>query len=245
MTSFRTRIRRASRDRGPVILANDYPASARSLEKRALANVRGLGDHLCGIKLNLHLLLPLGGGEIRRITGAARDRGLVAIADIKLNDIGSTNLAAAERLWGMGFDAVIANPVMGPGGLREVVRRAHRGGRGVIALCHMSAPEARPAYDMQVRRPASRLYRVFLRWALGAGADGVVAGATYPDVIRHCRRAARGGLDVYSPGVGAQGGDPGGAASAGADYLIVGRGIIGARDPAAEARRIQESVLSR
>ena len=38
---------------------------------------------------------------------------LQTIADIKLNDIGNTNKVTTEHLWNLGFDAVIANPIMG------------------------------------------------------------------------------------------------------------------------------------
>ena len=39
--------------------------------------------------------------------------GLPLIADIKLNDIESTNLDAVELLFADGVDAVIANPFVG------------------------------------------------------------------------------------------------------------------------------------
>ncbi len=252
MANFKAAMRRAARAKGSVIiLANDYePAPPRDLQKAALRNIGLLHPHISGVKLNLHLLLPLGQREIGRITRAAADRGLVTIADIKLNDIGNTNRVVLENLWDLGFDAVIANPIMGPGGLRALVRHAHRRGKGVITLCHMSAPEARLAYDLGVvpspnGTRQSRLYRLFLRWALQECVDGVVAGATFPEIIRYCRKTARGRLDIYSPGVGVQGGNPAGIVSAGTDYLIVGRSILGAADPAAEARRIQDAVRAR
>ncbi len=245
MTSFKTRIRQASKANGPIILANDYPPSAKNLEKRTIDNIKRLRRHLCGIKLNFHLLLPLGRGEIKKITGAASDCGLLTIADVKLNDIGNTNKVAAENLWSLGFDAVIANPIMGPDSLHALITHAHRRQKGVITLCHMSAPEARLAYDLELRSAPSRLYRLFLRWAIREGADGVIAGATFPDIIRYCSRMSGGRLDIYSPGVGAQGGDPQATAAAGGDYLIVGRAIIGAKDPVSEARRIQGLVFSR
>ncbi len=245
MSSFKTRIRQASRTGGPIILANDYPSSARNLEKRTVNNIRKLHNHICGIKLNLHLLLPLGGAEIKRITRTARNHGLVTIADIKLNDIGNTNAVATERLWDLGFDAVIVNPIMGPDGLRALTESAHKSQNGVIALCHMSAPGARLAYDLGLESAPSRLYRLFLKWAVQAGADGVVAGATFPDIIRYCKRTARGMLDIYSPGVGVQGGDLQTTISAGTDYVIVGRSIINAKNPLAEAKKIHELIPAR
>ncbi len=237
MDTFRTRLSRISGKNGRVILACDHGGGSGDLEARAIRSIEELHPFLCGVKLNFHLLLPLGAGGISRITGAARRHGLQAIADIKLNDIGNTNGIAAGRLWDMGFDAVIANPIMGLESMRRLAASAHGDGRGVISLCHMSAPEARLAYEMEVG--PRRLYEVFLDWAIESGADGIIVGATFPEVIRRCSREARGTPWVFSPGVGAQGGRPSEALSAGSDYLIAGRGILDDPDPAAAARRMQ------
>lgn len=238
MAAFRSRISRAARAGGPVILACDYESEADPAAS-AVRAIRLLHPALCGIKLNFHLLLPLGAAQVRRITDAAHGHGLQAVADIKLNDIGNTNRVAAGHLWDMGFDAVIANPIMGRDALAALVRSAHGKGRGVISLCHMSAPEAREAYETRTGPSGRReLYRLFLDWALRAGADGIIVGATFPGIIRYCSGRARGRLGVYSPGVGAQGGDAGAAASAGTDYVIVGRSLLSSGDPVAAARQM-------
>ena len=104
-----------------------------------------------GIKLNFHLLLPLSSKEIIRINKTAHDYGLQTIADIKLNDIGNTNRVTTEHLWNLGFDAVIANPIMGLDSLKNLVKSSHKEKNGVITLCHMSAPEAKLSYDMEIK----------------------------------------------------------------------------------------------
>ena len=48
----------------------------------------------------------------------------------------------------MGFDAVIANPIMGLDSLKNLVKSSHKEQKGVITLCHMSAPEAKLSYDI-------------------------------------------------------------------------------------------------
>ena len=239
MTSYRDRIGEAAARGGPLVVALDHsvrlpdPAGAAA---RAIAALEGAA---CAVKINFHLLLRLGPRELAGLCGAAHGAGMAAIADIKINDIGSTNEAASEALWSIGFDAVIANPIMGSDALGLLVRSAHEADRGVIALCHMSAPEAREAYEAEARMrregPAEPLYRSFLGWARAAGADGIVVGATFPGVIRECTRDAP-GLDVYSPGVGAQGAGGRETLDAGASYVIAGRSVIGAGDPAAAAR---------
>ncbi|SVB46214.1 uncharacterized protein METZ01_LOCUS199068, partial [marine metagenome] len=133
------------------------------------------------------LLLPLGKKEIIRINKVAHQYGLQTIADIKLNDIGNTNEITTEMLWDFGFDAIIVNPIMGSMSLKKIVASAHRKNKGVIALCHMSAPEAKLSYDMNVKpsknsRPIP-LYQLFLKWAVVNKVDGIIVGATFPKII--------------------------------------------------------------
>lgn len=236
MRSFKTRMRESARRAGPLVLAADIAAAPSRLVPRILAAARRVEGSACAIKLNMHALLPLGAADVREVTRGAHSLGMQAIADIKLNDIPATNAAAAGALWGMGIDALIANPVMGAASLASLASSARRGGHGVIALGHMSAPEARATYEARLAG-SGRLYHAFARAAARAGADGIVVGATYPRAIAEVSRIAR-GVPVYSPGIGAQGGSARRAAGAGASYYIVGRSILRARSPRAEAERV-------
>ncbi len=232
-----------------VILACDYTGRPLTASP-VIRDVKRLSAYICAIKINYHLLLPLGARQVSRITDAAHGLGLQAIADIKLNDIGNTNDVATGILWDMGFDAVIANPIMGLDGLRNLVRSAHGRGRGVITLCHMSAPEARTSYEMRAHltprsRNPRRMHEIFLDWALDSGADGVIVGATFPGVIRECsRRIQKSGrrLLIISPGVGAQGAGAADTIRAGADYVIAGRSIIQADDMVRAAMSMHQSI---
>ena len=201
---------------------------------------------LCGIKLNFHALLPLGKKEIIKINKTAHQYGLLTIADIKLNDIGNTNQITSKMLWDFGFDAIIVNPIMGPKSLKKIVREAHKRDRGVIALCHMSAPEAKLSYEINVKLSKNSkhkpLYQLFLKWAISSEADGIIVGATYPKIINHCKKISGSNLDIYSPGIGTQGGNAKNAISNGSDFLIVGRTIIGSKNPAATAKKMLLSL---
>jgi orotidine-5'-phosphate decarboxylase len=73
------------------------------------------------------------------------------------------------------------------------------------------------------------------------GAVGFIAPATRPDRIKLIRSIVGDRL-ILTPGVGAQGGSASAAIEAGADYVIVGRSIYEADDPAAVARSIAESI---
>mgnify|MGYP001320733159 CR=1 FL=1 len=241
MTKFKTRIRQSSKD-SRIILANDYDIRDKELVSKTIKNIKTLHSYLCGIKLNFHLLLPLGKNDIIKITKTAHKYGLQTIADIKLNDIGNTNLIATKTLWDFGFDAVIVNPIMGLSNLKKIVTSAHRCNKGVITLCHMSAPEAKMSYDMNVRLSKNSktisLHQLFLKWAITSKADGIIVGATFPKIISECKKITGKKLDIYSPGIGIQGGDANQATGNGSDFLIVGRTILNSKNPIDAVKQI-------
>jgi orotidine-5'-phosphate decarboxylase len=240
MATFKTRISQISKKNGKIILANDYDSSVDNLEKKTIQNIKNLHPYLCAIKLNFHLLLPLGSKEISKINKTAHDYGLQTIADIKLNDIGNTNKVTTEHLWNLGFDAVIANPIMGLDSLKQLVKSSHKENKGVITLCHMSAPEAKLSYDMDITMgKKQQLYQLFLDWAIISKVDGIVVGATFPKIIQYCNKKAGTKLDIYSPGIGTQGGSANEVLSAGTDYLIVGRTILNDKNPVIVSKELQ------
>jgi orotidine-5'-phosphate decarboxylase len=244
MATFKTRFSKISKTNGKVILANDYDASVKNLDTKTIQNIKKLHPYLCGIKLNFHLLLPLSGKEIIKINKMAHQFGLQTIADIKLNDIGNTNRVTTEHLWNLGFDAVIVNPIMGIDSLKNLVKSAHKNQKGVITLCHMSAPEAKLSYDMEIKiGKKQQLYQLFLDWALTAKVDGIIVGATFPKIIQYCSKKAGKNLSIFSPGVGTQGGNASEVISSGTNYLIVGRTILNSKNPVAVAKELQLSTL--
>jgi len=240
MATFKTRISQISKKNGKIILANDYDSSVNNLETKTIQNIKKLHPYLCGIKLNFHLLLPLSFKEISKINQTAHNYGLQTIADIKLNDIGNTNKVTTEHLWNLGFDAVIANPIMGLDSLKQLVKSSHKENKGVITLCHMSAPEAKLSYDMEIKMgKKQQLYQLFLDWAIASKVDGIVVGATFPEIIRYCNKKAGTKLDIFSPGIGTQGGSAKEVLSVGTDYLIVGRTILNAKNPVTVLKELQ------
>jgi orotidine-5'-phosphate decarboxylase len=139
----------------------------------------------------------------------------------------------------LGFDAVIANPIMGLDSLKNLVKSSHKEQKGVITLCHMSAPEAKLSYDMQIKMgKTQQLYQLFLNWALTAKVDGIVVGATFPKIIQYCSKQAGKDLSIFSPGVGTQGGNASEVISSGTNYLIVGRTILNAKNSIAVAKEL-------
>ena len=246
MATFKTRLSQISKSNGKVILANDYDSSVKNLQNKTIQNIKKLNPYLCGIKLNFHLLLPLSAKEIIKINKTAHDYGLQTIADIKLNDIGNTNRVTTEHLWNLGFDAVIANPIMGLDSLKNLVKSSHKEQKGVITLCHMSAPEARLSYDLEIKMgKKQQLYQLFLNWALTAKVDGIVVGATFPKIIQYCSKEAGKNLSIFSPGVGTQGGSAEEVISSGTNYLIVGRTILNAKNSVDMAKKLHLQSLGK
>ncbi len=241
MTKFKTRINQSSRN-SRIILANDYDSTNKKIVSQTIQNIKTLHKFLCGIKLNFHVLLPLGKKEIIRINKTAHQYGLQTIADIKLNDIGNTNHITSKTLWDFGFDAIIINPIMGPKAIRKIVTEAHKRDKGVIALCHMSAPEAKASYEINVKLSKNSkpkpLYQVFLKWAISNKADGVIVGATFPKIVNDCKKITGKKLDIYSPGIGVQGGNAKKAIANGSDFLIVGRTILDSKDPVRTVKQL-------
>jgi orotidine-5'-phosphate decarboxylase len=169
------------------------------------------------------------------------------IADVKLNDIPTTNNVALKWLTEEGFDAVIANPIIGRLETIDLAKKAHSLGAGILALIYMSHPGASQTYGIQVydknedngnlRVP---LYRILLRYAKEAKVDGLIVGATKPDIIKEI--AAEKPAPIFSPGFGLQGGSISGAAKCGVDYFIVGRSIIQSPEPFKTLTLLKDSL---
>ncbi len=216
--------------------------------RRAAKVLTQTSDHLCALKLNRQMVLILGLREVGRgLIGQAHRLGLPVIMDAKLNDIGYTNEAVANLYYSAGFDAVIASPFVGwEDGLEPLLRTARKQRRGVLMLCYMSHTGASATYGATVKDPndgrPKKFYRLFAEKSLEWKPDGLVVGATSPSIIKEVSRIVHGRIPIFSPGVGIQGGTPREARRAGADYLIVGRSIYQAADPAAAAKRF--AVLS-
>ena len=132
---------------------------------------------------------------------------------------------------------------MGQVALKKIVLSAHKKHKGVITLCHMSAPEAKVSYEMKIKLNNSSttpLYQLFLKSALSNKVDGIIVGATYPKIIKYCHKKTKENLNIYSPGIGTQGGKIAEVLNAGSDYLIIGRTILQAKNPKELAENFQK-----
>jgi orotidine-5'-phosphate decarboxylase len=232
-----------------IILALDLTSEKPShLLSRSMETLEKVHPYICAVKINRHLVLPLGlFNGVQKIVTFAHNQGLPTIMDCKINDIGSTNRVIAEYYYKAGFDAVTANPFVGwTEGLQPVFEVAKEMDRGIILLVYMSHKGAEEGYGQTVLNPETEKlipqYIIFAKKALSWDADGAVVGATYPEKIREVHEILGNRVPIYSPGIGAQGGIIESAFRAGAQYLIVGRTITLAENPAETAKSIRAIV---
>jgi orotidine-5'-phosphate decarboxylase len=233
-----------------IILAFDFPfekpENRNNLFSKAENVLETVSPYICAVKFNHHLTLPLGLYDgVQKLLKKAHDEGLVTIMDCKVNDIGSTNEVIADYYYSAGFDALIANPFIGwEEGLKPIFDVAHKLQRGVILLVYMSHKGASEGYGQTIydHKKGEKMpqYVYFAKKALNLEADGAVVGATYPEKIREAHKILDEKTPIYSPGIGAQGGEIKAALEAGARYLIVGRAITLVQNPAEAAKEIRE-----
>lgn len=209
-----------------------------------------LGDYLCAIKLNFHVILPLSMAEINQLTIIAHDLNLQVIADIKLNDIPNTNRITIQYLQSMGFDAVIVNPFVGLKNLQSTIDFAHTLHFGVISLVYMSHEGADEGYGARIISPSNAdiqylsykmdkekesvsFYNIFYQNSIKSKADGIVIGANRYDILNEISSLKINTFKpkIYSPGLITQGGDPKAALKFGSDFLIIGRAILNSPEP--------------
>jgi orotidine-5'-phosphate decarboxylase len=159
-------------------------------------------------------------------------------------DIGETVRRGIERVAERGVSFVT---VHGDG---DIIRAAVEG-RGASALKLLVVPALTSLNEQGLRElghvgSIADLIAERARFALDCGVDGIIASPQdNPNSIRHRLAAER--LLVVTPGVRLAGaarddhkrsGTPAQAIADGADYLVVGRPIVQADDPAAMALRI-------
>jgi len=192
--------------------------------RRAVAVAESCAPFIDAIKVGYPLALAAGLSIVGDLSGV----GLPLIADFKVADIPNTNRLICEAVFSAGFDAVIAHGFVGGDAARACVEVAHNHGGAAYIVAEMSHPGATEYFHGGVAEHLAAL-------AVACRADGIIAPATRPDRIGRLREIV-GERTIYSPGVGAQGGDLDTVARL-VDGVIVGRSIYEAEDPGAEAER--------
>lgn len=253
-TAFKERIGSISEaKKTSIVLALDLPYGTKDILDCVFEKIECLSYYCCAIKLNFHVILPLSSNELKKITKSAHDNDLQIIADLKLNDISDTNKVAIQHLASMGFDSAIINPFIGKNNLISVTQYAHSLKFGIIALVYMSHPEAIEGYGALIQSQSLHtkesipipLYHSFYNNSVTADVDGVVIGGNRLDVIEEYSKSGESHIPIYSPGLITQGGNVQKALASGANYLIIGRGILESNSPVTTIKTIRDSILNR
>src|SRR5580700_498210 len=155
---------------------------------------------------------------------AAKQRGLLVIADGKRNDISSTAEAYANAYLGAagadcdaGFDcdALTATPYLGRDSLLPFVEACEKHGKGLFVVLKTSNPGSKDFEDQPLESTGRPLYEKIggvlnelgdeLVGESGYSSVGAVIGATFPDEGRRLRSLMPKAM-ILVPGYGAQGG---------------------------------------
>ncbi|HKY96028.1 MAG TPA: orotidine-5'-phosphate decarboxylase [Kiloniellales bacterium] len=226
------------RDRLIVALDSDGEAQARRWVER-------LAGRIGAFKIGKEFFTRFGPEGVARVLQGQR-----FFLDLKFHDIPNTVAAAVRAALAMRPFMLNVHASGGPAML-QAAAAALAGAQprplliGVTVLTSMDdADLASVGQEGPVEAQVLRLAKLTQR----SGLDGVVCS---PREITALRRALPAGFKLVVPGVRpvwAAAADqkrmmtPGEAVAAGADYLVVGRPITGAADPAEAARRIVEEM---
>lgn len=228
------------RDR--LIFAMDVP----NLDE-AVGLLETLGDSVNFYKLGLEVFLS---GHYFELVGRLKDSGKKIFADLKLFDIPATVAAAVGQLAKQGFDFCT---VHGNDGMLKAAVQA-KGDMRVLAVTALTSLDQGDLEDLGFQCDAATLVLSRARRALAAGCDGVVSsGLELPALRRDLDHK----LVTVCPGIRPIFNDeqvslddqqrvvtPARAIRDGADYLVVGRPIRNAADPATAAEHIQREIAA-
>lgn len=216
-----------------LILALDVPSSAEA--DRLLDHV---DDQIGFVKIGLELYTAAGPQMVERVI----DRGKRVFLDLKFLDIEETVRRATARVAAMGVDLLTVHAN------RKALAAAVQG-RGtsnlkLLAVTVLTNFDSQDLRDMGIQHSVQELVSARALLASEVGCDGVVASGEEAGVLRP-KVGPR--FLIVTPGVrpAGKGVDdharvttPTQTIAAGADYLVIGRPIRDAADPAAAAAAI-------
>jgi orotidine-5'-phosphate decarboxylase len=225
------------RDR--LIVALDVPSVA-----EAEALVARLGDSVSFYKIGYALAFA-GGIDLGRALAGAGKR---IFLDLKLHDIGNTVARGVEAVARLGatFLTVHAYPQTMHAAVDARAGSDLRLLAVTVLTSYNDADLAAAGYDFSV----PELVRERAAQARDVGIDGLVCSGAEAAMLRPI---VGGGMLLVTPGIRPAGVEPGdqkrvttpaAAIASGADYLVVGRPVVGAVDPRAAAHAIVSEIAA-
>jgi orotidine-5'-phosphate decarboxylase len=176
------------------------------------------------------------------------DRGKQIFLDMKFYDIGETVRRAVVQVARRGVKFLTVHG-------SQSVMQAAVAGRGtsnlkLLAVTVLTSFDESDLRQLGYACSIADLVSLRVQNAMQAGVDGIVCS---PLEVAHVRKLAGPGAVLVTPGVrsaGADSGDqkriatPRDAVTNGANYIVVGRQVTRASDPAAEVQRILDDIAA-
>jgi len=226
-----------------LIVAVDVPDRA-----AALAAVDRLAGHVGCFKLGLEIFVREGPDLVREI-GA---RGVKVFLDLKLHDIPNTVAGAVRSACRLGVSMLTLHAAGGRKMLEAALEASQSASPPplLLAVTALTSLAQEDALSIGIRDPITSWV---MRLAEGAGQAGIRGLVASAHELPHLHAKFGNSMEFVIPGI-----RPGGAASqdqartasprdailAGAGYLVVGRPILLALDPAAAADQIVADISS-
>lgn len=219
----------------------------------AVDQARAMRGAVAGVKLGLEFFSANGPAGVRQVVA----EGLPLFLDLKFHDIPNTVAGAVRAATPLGPFMLNVHAAGGAAMMREAVDAAADSAAKigvrrplVIAVTVLTSLGDDDLDSVGQRGPAEDQVLRLAALAQSCGLDGVVCS---PREIEPLRRACGRDFLLVTPGIrpaGAAVGDqkrvttPAEAVRRGADYLVIGRPITAAADPAEAARAIAAEITS-
>ena len=227
-----------ARLRAPIAVALDAPDV-----ETAARWAQAVTPHVSVVKVGLELFCRTGPSVVETVRGGS---GVDLFLDLKLHDIPNTVAGAAK---GVARLKPLYLTVHASGGA-DMVKAAVESAPDVIiaAVTVLTSMSAEALGAVGLVGPPLDAVRRLAALAVGAGAGALVCS---PQEVAAVRAEVGPGIVLITPGVRLAGADvqdqarvatPQQALADGADLLVIGRPITGARDPGAAAAEIAASL---
>ena len=224
-----------------LMLALDLPNRESALEM--LEKLRG---NLEWVKIGLQMYLAYGSDFVREVA----DMGFKIFLDLKLYDIPNTVASAVKSLKGLPISMLTIHTSGG----REMMKYALDAAKEtnpdllILGVTVLTSFNDEGLAETGVAKPSAEQVENLARLAVDCGMKGLVCS---PLEIEALRKILPADVKLVTPGIRPAGSDaneqkrimtPALAAEIGSSYIVVGRPILKAEEPAAAARAIIDEL---
>ncbi|MGB0334480.1 MAG: orotidine-5'-phosphate decarboxylase [Opitutales bacterium] len=225
-----------------LILALDFET-----REEALAMLDRLGDSLKWVKIGLQLFTAYGPDFVREVSA----RGYRVFLDLKLHDIPNTVAKAVQSIASLSVDLLTLHASGGSEMMEwaEKARADYAPDLKLLAVTVLTSMDEVQLRSLNVNATPEEQVIHLADLTIRSGIQGLVCSSLELEPLR-----ARLGKDpiIVTPGIRPAGSaadeqkrimTPTAAAAAGSSFIVVGRPILRADDPAAAAKAIQAGLI--